>query len=323
MSASAGNSVCAIVVAYHPQPAQLQRLLKLISPQVRQILLVNNGGTSPAMADTNNTEFIDAGDNIGVASALNLGIRHAQAQYASHVLLLDQDSEPAPDMVEQLIAAEQAALMQGVAVAACGPQYVDRNHGKLSPFIRLSWLGVRRIYQPTTPEQHWQETDLLITSGSLISLAALGKIGPMRDGLFIDNIDLEWCYRAQALGRQCLGVFAARMGHAIGDNNIALLGGLHRLAVHPPVRLYYMMRNRVLLYRLPTVPGYWVLNDIPRLIFKLLLFVLLVPRRLENARAMLRGIWHGIRGVEGKSQSDSFKCLFTKSANTSNQHKKR
>lgn len=302
MSANAGNSVCAIVVAYHPQPVQLQRLLSLISPQVEQILLVNNGGTSPAMADiATNTEFIDAGGNIGVASALNLGIRQAQVQCASRVLLLDQDSEPAQDMVEQLLAAEQAARQQGIPVAACGPQYVDRNHGKLSPFIRLSWLGVRRIYRPSTPEQRWQETDLLITSGSLISLAALEKIGPMRDGLFIDNVDLEWCYRAQALGLQCLGVFAARMGHAIGDNNIALLGGLHRLAVHPPVRLYYMMRNRVLLYRLPTVPGYWVLNDIPRLIFKFLLFVLVVPKRLENTRAMLRGIWHGIRGVEGKS----------------------
>lgn len=304
MSADAGASVCAIVVAYHPQPTQLQRLLCLISPQVRQILLVDNGGCSPLMtAAATNIQLIDAGGNIGVASALNLGISRAQALNASHVLLLDQDSEPAPDMVEQLLAAERAASRQGIAVAACGPQYVDRNHGNLSPFIRLSWLGVHRIYQPTSPVQRWQATDLLITSGSLISLATLEKIGPMRDGLFIDNVDLEWCYRAQSLGFECLGVFAARMEHAIGDNTMPLLGGLHMLAVHPPIRLYYMMRNRVLLYRQPSIPGYWVLHDIPRLIFKFLLFAFMVPQRIDNARAMLRGIWHGIRQVEGEARS--------------------
>lgn len=43
--------------------------------------------------------------NFGVAKALNQGIAQARDQYASHVLLMDQDSLPSHDMVAKLQAA--------------------------------------------------------------------------------------------------------------------------------------------------------------------------------------------------------------------------
>ena len=87
------------------------------------------------------------------------------------------------------------------------------------------------------------------------------------------------------------------MGHRIGD-------GIRRLPlgasfVHSPTRLYYMMRNRVLLYRRVATPRLWVAQDMPRAALKLLRFSLLIAPRRANARAMLRGLRDGILGRDG------------------------
>jgi len=113
--------------------------------------------------------------------------------------------------------------------------------------------------------------------------------------LFIDNVDLEWCFRAQALGYSLYGVCGARMHHRLGDARQQLPLGLGRVVVHAPVRLYYMMRNRVALYRRPYTPRRWIAQDIPRLLLKFALFSLLLAPRRHNTRMMLRGLYDGLR----------------------------
>ncbi len=57
-------------------------------------------------------------DNQGIGVAQNRGIAHALALGATHVLLMDDDSLPAPDMVARLLAA-LATHPQAAAVGAC------------------------------------------------------------------------------------------------------------------------------------------------------------------------------------------------------------
>ncbi|HEY7873031.1 MAG TPA: glycosyltransferase family 2 protein, partial [Rudaea sp.] len=63
-----------------------------------------------------------------------------------------------------------------------------------------------------------------------------------------------------------------------------------------PRRLFYMMRNRVLLYRRAYTPRRWIAQDVPRLVVKFLLFALLIAPRRKNARCMLAGLRAGIAG---------------------------
>ncbi|MCL2434458.1 MAG: glycosyltransferase family 2 protein, partial [Clostridia bacterium] len=113
-------------------------------------------------------------------------------------------------------------------------------------------------------------------------------------------VDLEWCFRAQSAGFSTLGVFAARLAHRVGEGRIHLSGGIG-FARHKPARLYYMMRNRVRLYRRPCVPRRWIAQDIPRLIGKFLIFSLCAAPRLKNTLSMLRGLSDGIRDRGGRS----------------------
>lgn len=293
--------ICAVVVTYYPDFGQLQQLLDRLKKQVEHIVIIDNGSTLNNLTLTNDsTTLITPGANIGVATAINQGINFASNASYTHVLLMDQDSEPAPDMVSQLVNAENMLTEQGIKVAATGPQYFERQSGRIAPFIQISLTGVKRIYtHQDNNHKDYVASDFLITSGSLIAISALNAIGNMRDGLFIDNVDLEWCFRARQQQYLCIGVFAAKMQHSIGENRKPFLFGLRQQAIHPPSRLYYMMRNRVTLYSLSHTPIFWILHDVPRLIFKFLLFIALVPNRATNFRAMTRGLLDGITKVEG------------------------
>jgi rhamnosyltransferase len=92
------------------------------------------------------------------------------------------------------------------------------------------------------------------------------------------------------------GVCAARLDHRLGDTRKRIPGLSRGIVVHAPQRLFYMMRNRVLLYRRAYTPRRWIAQDVPRLFIKFLLFALLIPPRRKNVRCMLAGLRAGSAG---------------------------
>ncbi|GAP66630.1 glycosyl transferase family 2 [Mizugakiibacter sediminis] len=295
------RGVGAVIVTYRPDVAALAALIERVRPQVAHLAIVDNASRDAALdalltrhADDAGIEVLRRQDNLGLAAALNLGIERVRAARCDAVLLLDQDSLPAPDMVTQLAAA-LVSLRASRRAAAVGPAYRDARTGVAAPFVRIGFPLNRKLHADDAAAV---EADFLITSGCLIALDALEAIGPMDARLFIDNVDMEWSFRARARGWRLYGIGAAAMEHRLGDahRRLPLLGAV---AVHGPVRLYYMMRNRVFLYRLPHTPRVWVAQDLPRLCLKLAIFGLLLAPRRANLRAMLRGLADGLRGRLG------------------------
>ncbi|MBS0216013.1 MAG: glycosyltransferase family 2 protein [Proteobacteria bacterium] len=289
------SSIAAIVVTYRPDIDTLQALVDALLPQVDRLWLVDNASANiesiRTLAATRGIDSIVNGENLGVGAALNQGIATARAHGHDHVLLMDQDSLPADDMVARLGDALHAG---GERLAAVGPAHVDARTGDIAPFVRIGFPFNRKL-RPASGEV--VDCDFLITSGCLIPLHAIDAIGDMDAGLFIDNVDLEWCFRARAHGYRVAGVADAEMEHRIGDRLHWRPGG--RAIVHGSVRLYFIMRNRVLLYRRPGTPGRWIAQDVPRAILKFLGFSLVVAPRMANFRAMCRGLRDGLAGREG------------------------
>lgn len=295
------GSICAVVVTYFPDADELRRVLALIAPQVDHLLVVDNA-TSPAHLDHAlspalpvHTTVIRNEVNEGLGAAYNRAVRWARAQGCRYLLLMDQDSEAAPDMVERLLAAH-SRLSRDVPVAAVGPCFIDAHSGEVAPFIRIGFPLNRRL---TCAEDGQVECDFLISSGSLIELDVIDAVGGMDEPLFIDNVDIEWCFRARARGYRLYGIGGARMRHRIGDQMRTLPFGLGRVIAHSPIRLYYMMRNRVLLYRRPETPRIWVAQDVPRLVLKFMRLSVFIAPRARNARAMARGILDGWKRRSG------------------------
>jgi rhamnosyltransferase len=289
--------VCAIVVSFFPDIATFRRLFIATIPQVDALVVVDNGTSDAAFegfcaqVESDRLVILNQHRNIGLAAAFNCGIAWARERGFSHVLLLDQDSEPAQGMVGALMQAFTSSS-SGRRVAAVGPRFHDAREDRYAPFVRIGFPFNRKIYSMGT--DGLVDADFLISSGSLIPLDAVDDIGEMEEGLFIDNVDLEWSFRARFKGYVLVGVGMATMHHRLGHGRWRLPFGLGHIVVHDPIRLYYIMRNRLLLYRLPHTPAVWIAQDMPRVAFKFLLFSVLIRPRLRNVHFMLAGLHDGL-----------------------------
>lgn len=288
--------VVAVIVSYHPDVQALARLVDTLGRQTGTVVVVDNASPSlPELPPA--VQLIRLPRNLGVAAAQNAGLQVAQRLGARFALLLDQDSLPAADMTAQLLAAWHDASGQGLRVGAVGPRIIDPQ-GRSEGFVVFG--GGRYRALPADEGQAWMPCDMLIASGTLLPLDVVNEVGAMAEPLFIDKVDTEWSLRAASRGYLLLGAPRALLHHRLGLRERRLwFFGWRRLAQHAPFRYYYMVRNGLLLRRLPHAHAAWRRADLRQLLSLLLYFGLLAPGRLANLRMMWRGLLDGRRGVGG------------------------
>ena len=304
MTSEVSVRVHAIVVTFNPDLDVLLREFELLASQVNKIWLVDNA-SSKSLASwvsglpwASKLELVQMSANLGLGSAQNAGIQLARTAGASHVLILDQDSEPMPSMVARLLAASDRLQSAGVRVAAVAPVYSDSATGPASGFVRLGWFDFKK--QTALHGQELVEADFVISSGSLVQLSVLDYIGPMDESLFIDHVDTEWCMRAQSKGYRLFGVPGARMVHTLGDRRTRIWFLRWRnVAYHSPFRYYYILRNSLLMQRLPYMPLKWRVAEFIRCLRVVCFYGLFAPQRGACLRMMWRGVVDGLRGVSG------------------------
>lgn len=293
------EDVAAIIVTYFPDLQRLQRLLESLVPQVTRIFVVDNtGDASLLLSDTlgSGAILIPLKENLGIAAAQNIGARAAMDSASRFVLLLDQDSLPAADMVPRLVSAWRSLTFAGNRVAAVGPRVLGRSGP--AGFIRFG--GLRRNIVHAAPSEHWVRCDMLIASGTLISMDSLAQVGGMNEALFIDKVDTEWCLRASARGLLHFGVPHATMDHALGHQDArAWIFGWRTFAVSRPFRYYYIFRNFFLVRRMPHATSRWCRAEGVECLKSLVYFGLVSGQRWANAIMMARGIADGLRGISG------------------------
>ncbi len=277
--------VCAVVVVYHPNISVLATLLPAIAQQVDHVLLVANDGAPWFCPIPENATIARPSKNLGLGAAYNLAAEWARQRGATHLLLLDQDSVPAPGLVAALL----EAFQQPGPVAAGGPLWRDSRTGEDGFFVRLERRGARK-YRPATGEI--VAVDFLISSGSLILLDALTHIGPFDEALFIEHVDTDWALRARAKAYRLYGVARARLDHAFGEATLSAspLGARRKYFLYPPARNYYLIRNSIALWRRPYAPWKWVWHDLRRTVVLVLFYVLFVPPRLKRLRCIAQAI---------------------------------
>jgi rhamnosyltransferase len=295
--------VGAVVVLFHPDFGQLRQLHDCLLSQVDILWFVDNtpgsGGDEflpqpgqPAW----NVRYRGLGENVGIAAAQNLGIREAVACGCDHVLLLDQDSLLPIDTVRKLLEAERILLDGKVKVAAVGPLFVDHKTGLPGKSHHHRWFRLHKRFvdqKAQVPE----ETDWLIASGSLVRSCVFTQVGPMREELFIDAVDMEWGLRARSLGFKSFIVPSAQISHSVGDSFFRLMGV--SVILHSDVRNYYISRNWVYLLRLRSMGARWRSGALLHLAKFILVHAWIARRRGIRAMIFGKGVLDGLLGTMG------------------------
>lgn len=280
-----GIRVAGVTVLYYPH-ADVVASLDTYLAQVEHLYLIDNSdgidhqSLFAAMENGNRSSYLRQESNNGIAIALNIAARLADAAGFDWLLTMDQDSQADPAMVQQ--------QLQALEVFEA---FATEQVGMLAPF------------HLTKADRHPPETVLSdvmtpMTSGCLLNLKAYQDVGAFREDFFIDFVDNEYCLRLRHHGWQVLRANRALLRHNVGD--IKKFGPFIATN-HSPLRRYYKTRNRLWVFReyVGKFPGH-CLFDLVRLAKEIASIVLFEDHKMAKLAMMLRGVFDFFRGRFGR-----------------------
>jgi rhamnosyltransferase len=253
-------------------------------------VVVDNGSAESELAGLREAareigfRLMENAANLGIAAALNRGVRDAQREGCAWVALFDQDSEVTPGFVAVMIS-EFEALSRERNILQIVPRYLDTETGLERPVSSFDDGGVF----------------LTITSGSLFSIAAFEKCGFFEEDLFIYCVDDDFSLRIRKNGYYIGVSKSAVLLHQSGRPTYRRLFGksFSTKNYRPEVR-YYSARNKL-----------WILRSygraFPRIILPTLREFITIPIKIalmedasrEKIRLFLRGLMDGLAGRMG------------------------
>jgi rhamnosyltransferase len=286
------SAVCAIVVTYHPD-AEFAVRLAAISRQVAAVVIVDNGSVAELsmlreLASDPAVTLLPNRENLGIARALNIGIQYALAHGFRMAVLFDQDSRVDGDLVETLLAIHDSFPKGRLGLVGSG-------------FRTDAGAAAQSDADQSAPAP-WVDAEYVITSGSLLPLAAYSAIGPFREEFFIDYVDLDYCKRAVARGLQVIRSRRALMTHAIGaPTQHRWLWMTKSTTNHSADRRYYGARNKTVMLREygDYRRGGWILKSFLSCLKICKRVLLYEDSKIPKLRALLSGWWDGVHGKLG------------------------
>lgn len=300
---TAPPALCTVTVTFNPDLDVLARQLRQLPTQTLKIVVDNASQAElrqqlrALLAGRDDVRLLENEANIGLAAALNQGVRHAcmATPKCRYVLLLDQDTEPGEGGVERLLQAFRQVAAEDPRTGAVGPRLVDVDTGLEHGFHQsVGWRIVRR--HPLADAQVPIEVMSINGSGTLMPIEVFEQLGGLDEALFIDHLDTEWSFRLLAAGYRLYGIPQIGFRHRMGAAGIRYwLFGWRVWPYRSPLRHYYLFRNAMRLLRMPHVATVWKCWAPLKLLLTLLVHFGFDPARKAQVRQMLRGIREGLR----------------------------
>ena len=288
------SEIVSIIVIYKPDLEELKDVLLLHSSTFSNSVIVNNSPEINLGDLPKNIHVISCNTNIGLASALNLGISYAKKMGFKMCALFDQDtsfnSSFGGDMINKI-----NLYKSNKKVALFSPIFFNKvtNSYGYNMIFKFSFL----IRSQPNPENLIVNPDYVITSGSFIRLEAINDVGLMLDKLFIDFIDIEWCLRAKRKKYSIVSFQDIELIHNMGGSSIKFFGKYY--PIYTPLRVYYYFRNSFYLYHNENMPIAWKIVDFFRNLLRIIFYLILVDFR-SYFKPIFTGIIHGIIKKMGK-----------------------
>lgn len=290
-------SCCAIIVTFYPSKDITENIAAL-SGQVDQIVVVDNGSGDSnkelleRLTQQSGVSIIFNYENLGIAAALNIGIKKAKTDGHQWAVTFDQDSQATPHMIESMLKAYDA-YPQKEKVASLSPRYKNKDNGEIisSTFTPQSWDSLPYV-----------ETLEVMTSGNLIKLGIFDTVGYFNEALFIDSVDIEHCLRCVSQGYKILEVKNAILLHKAGfPSRHKLLWKRLITSNHTPLRRYYIARNSIYTYKkFIFKQPIWVAISFCKFLKSLVTLTLFENDRKKKLSAIFLGFLDGFWGRMGK-----------------------
>ena len=181
MNNSGEEQLSAVVITYHPSSEQVAGFTALLA-LFESLIVVDNTPASDAarnaldlISDDPQITVIRNRANVGIAAAMNIGVRLAQQRGCRWVVTLDQDSRPTSQLTRFFFRVMRGEFPLG-NIGVVGANYINTNNGR---------LGMTR----TDTNHEYAIVRCVISSGSLLNLSCFEAI-PV-DSIFFITLTLS------------------------------------------------------------------------------------------------------------------------------------
>jgi len=203
-----------------------------------QVIVVDNGSSDGSVKYIRESfptaQVIANSTNVGFAAAVNQGI---QASGSRYVVLLNNDTEAAPNWLETLVEAAESDIQVGMCASKmlfAGRPNIINSTGVCVDRAGIAW---DRRGGEIDDEQESEPVDVFGPSAGagLYRRAMLDEIGLFDEDFFayLEDVDLAW--RARRAGWRCLHVPAARVFHHHSATGVE----------GSPFKSYHLGRNKI------------------------------------------------------------------------------
>ena len=287
--------VAAIIISYNPDNNLLDSINLLIN-QVEKIIIVDNGSESEKkkninlIKDINNEKIkiIFNQENLGIATALNIGVKDALKQGYNWILTMDQDSKVSSNMIEKMFEVYST---------------IDESERKdiLSIFPNFVDERIQSI-EENSEMNAYEYVDADITSGNLLKAEVFDKVGFFDDSLFIDLVDTDFCMRLNEKNIKMIKVRDAILYHSLGESQtVKSIFGKFNTSNHSALRRYYMTRNRFYTWEKYKDLNSFTLNRDKKLFKKEFIKIILGENdKINKIKMVFKGYKDYKKGIRGK-----------------------
>lgn len=284
--------VAAIIVSYNPD-SNLFDSINLLLNQVEKVIIVDNGSKEKYVKyiksiNEDKIEIILNKENLGIATALNIGVRKALENGYEWILTMDQDSKASPDMVKKMFNVYNSINREERKdILSIFPNFVDERIQSIEENSNMN---------------SYEYVDADITSGNLLRKEVFEKVGFFDDSLFIDLVDTDFCMRLNEKGIKMIKIRDAVLYHSLGESKtIKGILGSFNTSNHSALRRYYMTRNRFYIWEKYKDLNSFTLNRDKKLFKKEFVKIILGEKdKVNKIKMVLRGYKDYKKGIKGK-----------------------
>lgn len=226
-------NISAIIVTYNPNLSQLSVCVSSLLPQVEKIIIVKNSSEKLDFSEFQNEKIIQIQleKNFGIAYAQNRGIDKSFELGSKWILLSDQDTVFPKNYVSNF---EKKIKIFGKN-KIYAPTFFNEVKNQKEPVS----VSILKSVIPSGNEA--VKVFHAISSGMIFYKEVFQKIGGMKDVLFIDYVDFEFCWRAKKFGIETLCFPDTEINHQLGDSYKKVFG--KKITIRSDFRYFYMLRN--------------------------------------------------------------------------------
>lgn len=271
------NNTCSVIITYNPDASVANNIRKIASISYKVVIVDNASCNFSSLLKTLRNEIsnlciIENLSNLGIAKALNIGIKSALEFSPKWIFTFDQDSLPSDDFLSAYNIALSNLPADTVGLLSCG-------------FSDIPCIAPKNIY---VKKKH-----TIITSGCLHNTDIFSKVGFYNESLFIDCVDFDYSLRVAKAGYNTYRISQCLLLHHLG-NPIYRKFLFWRISStnHSLMRRYYMSRNHFYLSK-----TYFV--SFPLYIIKKNLFFIIMVLQLlyveSNRKEKIFIMWKGFK----------------------------